>query len=262
MDSCVLQHVSIWLEDQRANEVTFLHALEWAFRLQLPLRVVAITSPPVMDKVKAWGELAELRDVALESHFTGEKTQRAVEQFVRTNGLFVFPNPAEMQIPQGLLQRSAQTSSMCQLRCANTFSPIDRVLVLCHDADLRVAYLESAARLCHALETTPIVLILAESEYDAERKQEYAESTFHSRRMLADVDVVIDRDPAQGVNRVLSWRRCSHVMMSHSSHLVPTLSSAVSVLTLPDAVSLTMPRRIRSSQGLLPWNRSDVFEPV
>jgi len=266
MHAWMLQHVSIWLEDALANEVAFSHALEWAFRLHLPLRVVAITHPPVMDKIKAWGDAAALRGVAFEAHLTVEKTHGAIEQFLRTNSLCVFSDTADTQIEKELLQRSSRSSTVCQLLCAKTFSPIDRVLVLCRDADLRAEYLESAARLCHALETTPIVLILAGSEYDAELKQEYAEGIFHSRRMIADVDFVIDRDPAQAVNRVVSWRRCSQVMMARSSkesdRLLRDLFATVSVLTVPDAVSLDMPRRIHSGRGILPWNRLDVIDPT
>ncbi len=266
MHAWTLQHVSIWLEDASANEIVFSHALEWAFRLHVPLRVVAITHPPVMDKIKAWGETTALRGVALEAHLTVEKTQAAIEQFLRTNSLCVFSDTADTQIEQELLQRSSRIPTVCQLHCANTFTPIDRVLVLCRDADLRAEYLESAARLCHALETTPIVLILAGSEYDAELKQEYAEGIFHSRRMLADVDFVIDRDPGQAVKRVVSWRRCSHIIVPRSSEasdrLLRDLSASVSVLTVPDAVSLDMPRRIRSGRGILPWNRLEVIEPI
>jgi len=265
MHAWTLQHVSVWLDDASQNEITYSHALEWATRLHLPLRVVAITDPPVMNKIKAWGETAALRGVALETHLTVERTNAAIEQFLRTNGLCVFSGAPESQIEKELLQRSSRIPTVCQLLCASTFTQINRVLVLCRDADLRADFLESAARLCHALETTPIILILAGSEYDAELKQEYAEGIFHSRRMQADVDFVIDRDPVHAVNRVVSWRRCSHIIMPRSSEvsdqLQRDLTTSVSVLTVPNAVSLDTPRRIRSNRGILPWSRLDVIEP-
>jgi len=266
MHAWTLRHVSVWLDDASANEIAFSNGLEWAFRLHLPMRVVAITDPPVMNKIKAWGEMAARRGVALETHLTVERTHGAIEQFLRTNGLCVFSDTADSQIEQELLLRSSRIPTVCQLVCANTFTQITRVLVLCRDADLRAEYLESAARLCHALETTPIILILAGSEYDAELKQEYAEGIFHSRRMLADVDFVIDRDPGHAVHRVVSWRRCSHIIMPRSTEasdrLQRDLTKSVSVLTVPNAVSLDTPRRIRSGRGILPWNGLDVIEPI
>ncbi len=252
MQAWTLEHVSFWLEAKSGNDIAFSHALEWAFRLELPLRITAITNPPVTEKIRNWNEAAALRGVGIEMHLTMARTQGAVDQFLRANGLCVFSEASDAYLTPHLMRRSAQIQSICQLLCPRVFSPIDRVLVVCRDADWRAQYLESAARICQSLNTTPIVLILAGSECDAKLKQEFAEGIFHSRQMLADIDFVIDRDPVLAVNRIVSWRRCTHVIMSRSSRESDSfqrdLSATVSVLTLPDVLSLELPRRIASSR--------------
>lgn len=266
MHDWTLQHVSVWLEDASSNESAFNHALEWAFRLNLPLRVAAITQPPVSDRIKSWGEKCALRGVALETHLTTARTQGAVEHFLKPHGLCVFSDSADAHTEQDLLQRSARIPTLCQLLSAGATAPIGRVLILCRDTDLCVKYLESAARICQALETTPIILILAKTEYDAELKHEYAEGIFNASRMLVDVDFVIDREPRQAVSRIASWRRCSHVIVPRAADTLDSqvreLSATVSVLTVPINLSLDLPGRIRSGRGILSANRFEQIEPI
>jgi hypothetical protein len=73
------------------------------------------------------------------------------------------------------------------------------------------------------------------------------------------VDFVIDSDAVQAVSRVASWRRCSHILAPRSADAsvspLCNLPASVSVLTIPDAVSLDLPNRIRSSQRMAPWSR-------
>jgi hypothetical protein len=273
MHSCTLQQVAIWLEDAATNEAAFAHAVEWAARLNLPLRVFAVieprhfsvSSPRLIDRLKSWAKECDRRGVALESHLFIEPTQEAVEQYLRENSLCVFSERSESTLEEDLLRRSLHLPLVCQLFGAATFAPITRLLILCRDEELRVQFLESAARLCYALGITPLILILARSECDAELKHEYVQGVFHAQRMFADVDFVIDRDPGLAVRRMISWRGCSHLVVPSvpdvADWVVRDLAYSVSVLTLPSGGSLDMPCGMRSG-GVFRRRRLNEFKGV
>jgi hypothetical protein len=71
------------LDDASLDDATFPHALEWALRLNLPLRVVALTAGnsargPVSVRLKAWGLACAQRGVSHQTDLTRAQTQRAV----------------------------------------------------------------------------------------------------------------------------------------------------------------------------------------
>jgi hypothetical protein len=197
-------------------------------------------------------------------HLT-QRNHRAVDQFLRADGLCVVPGSSMTAIAQDLAAPMSRMPNICQLLCSSAVTPIERILVLCRDVDLKEHYIESAAKICHTLDTTPVILILAGSEYDAELKREYAEGVFHSRRMAADVDMVVDRDPIKAVERVASWRRCSHVIMPGNTecleHVARDMSRSASVLTIPRSAVLEMPRKIGRA-GIVPSTRVTFNQPV
>ena len=284
MHSSAIQHVSVWLDDASLDDATFPHALEWAVGLSLPIRAVATTPDvgdcstrvPVLDRLRAWGTACAEKGVTVESHLCLERTPGAIDQFLRPGGLCVFYHPASSRVQHYLFVQSVYSPAICQLICSQTFASIRRVLILCHHPSVSTAYLETAARICQALETTPIILILANSEREAQLKQGFVEGTCNWLGLEADLDTIVHHDLAQVVVRVASWRSCSHLITARQTdpsrgegahrNLVEQfrdLCSPVSVLTLPEAAALDVPLKMRSNRSILRWmQRPDVEHVV
>ena len=283
MQSRAIQHVTVWLDDSSLEDSTFPHALEWALCLNLPLRAVAMTGSnseresrlPVLERIRAWGAACAQKGVPFETHLSVEPTQGAMDHFLRSCGLCVFGEPSTSRIQRDLFQRASSNPEICQLLCPNTYAPIRRVLILCHQTELYSAYLESAARICQTLETTPVILVVARTERDAQLKQGFAEGVFGAQRLRADFDAVVHGDLGYAVSRVVSWRNCSHVIVERlndaswwertSGKLVEQFregSAPVSVFAIPESAALDVPYKIRRTQAILPWNRLQKAELV
>ena len=284
MQSSAVQHVSVWLDDASLDDAIFPHALEWAVGLSLPIRAVATTPDvgdcstrvPVLDRLRAWGTACAEKGVSVESHLSLEPTPGAIDQFLRPGGLCVFADPASSCVQHYLFDQSVCSPAICQLICSQTYASIRRVLILCHQPSISTAYLETAARICQALETTPIILILANSEREAQLKQGFVEGTCNWLGLEADLDTIVHQDLTQVVARVASWRSCSHLITARQTdpsreerphrNLVEQfrdLCSTVSVLTLPEAAALDVPLKMRSNRSILRWmQRPDVEHVV
>lgn len=273
MHASAIKHVSLWLDDASLEEATFSHALEWAIGLSLPIRAIASTHAvadrsarvPVLDRLRAWGTACAEKGVSLETHLSLERTQGLIDHFLRPGGLCVFTDPASSRIQRDLFDRSLRSSAICQLICSRTYASIRRVLILCHQPRISTTYLESAARICRGLATSPIILVLADSEGEAQVKQGYVEGVCNWLELEADLDTVIHHDPAQVVGRVVSWRSCSHVIIQRKSdgttdeppqNIVEQFrdgGSPVTILSLPEAAALDVPQKMRSNRRILQW---------
>jgi hypothetical protein len=279
MKSHALEHVSVWLEDGLPNEMVFSQALDWACRLNLPIRaVVAARRPvrtasraepvappegmdqratPLTEKMNAWGVACTQCGVALEVFMWLDDNNAGMNQFLRPHGLCVCGDATSVRT-QELLRRCAASHENAVLVCAPTCRSISRVLVLYDQSSPDAAYLESVARFCQTLEIQPVILIVANSEREAHRRQGYAEGVCHSFRLLADFDFVVGFDVRAAVSRVASWRSCSHLIMERrieASHRqfsqdgaferFRDLADALSLLAWPESIVLDVPRTFR-----------------
>ena len=293
MQSRPLTHVSVWLDDSPANDKVFPQALDWAFRLSLPLRAV-VTSPrfqthlsydegqvflsnetnqrrePVVEKMKAWGIACTERGIALEMFMWLGDGDAGMNQFLRPRGLCVFAD-APSGIQQDLLRRSASTQENAVLLCSPNCSPMSRILVVYDQAAPNGAYLENVARLCQTLEIQPVILIVAKTEREASRRRGYAEGVCNSFRLQADFDFVVGCDLRSAVKRVATWRSCSHLIIERQNAVswwqrdngdlldqLRGLSESLTILALPQSVALDVPRMIpRGSLNLLRTSSTD-----
>jgi hypothetical protein len=281
MESHSLEHVSVWLEGGQAEGRAFSQALDWAYRLGLPLRAVVTSQrfcgrstngAETLDqhngvdkshelgvtKMKAWGTACAERGVTLEMLLRLSDGDAGMKHFLRPHGLCVCPDDPSSVRQEELLRRSIGSLENAVLLCGRACRPITRVLVLYDQPEPNPACLENVANICQALEIHPIILIVAKSESEARLRQGYAGGVCNSFRLLADFDFVVGSDLRSAVGRVASWRNCSHLIIEHrisaswwnrsatvGVDLFRGLLDSLSLLALPSAIEFDLPHRIR-----------------
>jgi hypothetical protein len=262
MDSRAIQQVAVWLDDALSADATLPHAIEWALGLNLPVRVVAMSSA-MPERIRTWEAACAQKGVPVEMHLPKERTKDNL-----AGSLCVFAGPAGSSFERELLQTSLCHPESCQLLCSGSNASIRRVLILCHQPTIHESYLESAAQICQALETTPLVLVLARSEREARIGQEQTEKICGKLGLEADLDTIVHSDLAEVVVRVVAWRNCSHVIMErqvdvswwdrvHSAFVRQCggASFPASVLAIPEGVFFDVPHKVKCSRAILPWTQ-------
>lgn len=294
-----LEHVSNWLEDDPSDGPAFVQGLDWAFRLSLPLHAVVTSrcapqhsrdrhvqippnqrlhpsDSPLIEKMKAWGVACTDLGIAFEIYRCPDDGKAGINRFLLPHGLCVFANKQTSSIQEQLLRRSATCRDNAVLLCASPSGPINRMLVLNSPHTPKSGFMESVARFCHALEIHPVILISAKSEQEAAARQEKMEEVCHAQRLVADFDVVIGSDLCSAVSRVAKWRRCSHLVVERQStgswwsrtggdllEQFRGLADSLSILALPEAVTLDVPHRIQSEPwGLLNHAAEAIYHPI
>lgn len=263
MRAVLLQRVSVCLEDAPRAERAFAQALDWAFRLSLPL--CAVVADRAREGLRSWSDACYQHGVALETLLVSGGADAGVNQFLRPRGLCVFVENSASSLQEDLLSRAGRSHENAVLVCAPACPPMTRILVLFDQANSDSAYLESVAHLCQALETQPIILVLARTERETQMRRAYVESVCQSFQLRADIDSVFGCDARSAVARVASWRGCSHFIVerrpgrswwtgSRGNGLEPfrSVSDSLSLLALPGASVLDVPRKIRNDRLLSP----------
>jgi hypothetical protein len=217
LDTPVMRRVSVWLDDLAPERGAFAHALEWASRLALPLHGTAATPPAwggrmadyhraEADRLEACAAACARRGVS----WTASPWQGPLADGV---GLRVFGDALPPQLKQELLHRR----DAAVLMCPRSWEPVSRVLVLHEHRDPDHRFLDAATRLCHAFDTTPVVLTVARTEREARLRQQAAEERLGARRQPADFDCIVGCEVRSAVAWVARWRRCSHVFVGRES---------------------------------------------
>jgi hypothetical protein len=287
METRSLHHVSVWLDDlSPSDEGAFTEALEWAWRLSLPFRAVVRStrlanhdpgrhvqahgnheSTPIVEKVKKWGIACGQRGVTMETSFWVGETDVGIDQFLRPWGLCVFEENRSDPVREKLLARSTRNAEVLLLLTPPVYKPMTRFLIIQHHENPNPSFLQTAARLCLALEVQPLVLTMASSERQARLKESFAEGVCSSLRVQANFDSVVAFDFRTAVERVAAWRNCSHVIVERPrnvslwqrlrvdvfwQHLrgdvfseLRGLSSSVALLGLPESAALEVPDKMR-----------------
>jgi hypothetical protein len=263
MQRCALNQVDVWLDDFSNGEGALLEAMDWACRLGLPLRVIARSArvggpAPVVERISAWGAACAQRGIAMETLFWAEE-EMGFDQLSRSGSLCVFEDVAADPVRDKLLARSTRDPEVPVLVAARVHRPMNRVLVVCHDHQANPTFLESAARLCRALNVPPLILTVASSDRQARRGQSFAEDVCASLRLQADFDSVAGLDYRSAAKRVAAWRHCSHVIVERprcaslwqrlggdAFSELRSLSGSLAVLGLPGSVTLEVPQEVES----------------
>jgi hypothetical protein len=258
MEPAVIRQVSVWLDESAPAGGAFAHALEWAALLGLPLQGVAApgarrppAGPEADDALPGCGAACARRGVAWSGRGTSP-TARGVDALLGPDALCVFGHSLPATLKGELLRRSNPRTAA--LVCPSSWEPLKRVLILHQDRGPDSPFLGTAAALCRAFQAEPVVLTVAASEADAQRRQEAARGILAAQRLIADFDFVVGFDVRTAVLQAACWRRCPHVFVE-KQQVAPWRrwlsgdplgwlmgrSECLTFLALPDQAVLTRP---------------------
>jgi hypothetical protein len=144
------------------------------------------------------------------------------------------------------LARSTRYPEVVLLLTPAIHQPMTRVLILHDDHDPSGCFLETVGRLCQALDVQPLILTLASSERNAMLKQRFAEGVCSTLRLKADFDAAVSFNLYSAVDRVATWRNCSHVFFER-----PKQAMSVPLWQRTRGDSLSELRKVRESLTLL-----------
>ena len=236
--NCPFRNVSVWLDEPRPDCAPYLHGLEWASGLRLPLRLVLpVTSDQEASAAQAFGaaegesngvqkgesaletlRLACLgRGVSWEGAVRTGQPEGAVQQFVRAGELCVFANAMPDAIKEAVLWRSARDPSASLLVCPRSWQPMRRLLVVQEPRNSAGRFLEFVVQVCNAFRLAPTVLTIARDEEQARCLQQSAAEALTAIESPADFDFLVGADTLTAVALAARCRRCTHVMLERPS---------------------------------------------
>jgi hypothetical protein len=242
-----IQHISVWLDDLSSDHA-LASARDWADRLGLPLRVT---------------------EAAI--------AEAAIDEFLRPGGLCVVDGHRGNAVREALLARLASAPDTPVLLTPARHQPLSRVLIVHDPQDAGAGFLESAARLCQALEIPPLILTVAASEQEALFKQGCAEDVCARLGMQADFDAAVSFDVRAAVDRAAQWRHCSHVFFERTNRTprIPLwrrardvfsqwrgVSDTLALLALPASLVLDFPKKTSARRVGQPWGSPSSASPV
>jgi hypothetical protein len=285
MQANAIDHVSFWLDHNESQDAAFHQAMDWAFRLDLPLRITVTSTQlknhrrngaghlgaldadarHLIEKLKTWGSACTQKRVVMETSFWHGGPEVAVKDFFRPLGLCICEDsPAAGDLPGEFFQRWLRNPQTLLLLCPQRPAPLTRLLAVYHESNQNSVYLQTITRMCQAMELEVIFLIVARSEREAQIERSFVEGACASLGMQAKFDSITGYDPRSAAAGVAGWRRCSHLIVEHtkvnswwnrirgnSLDQYRWLSDTLSVLAVPDGIRLEFPQKVKVSQALL-----------
>ncbi len=233
MFSCVL----LWLEERSPDLAAFLHALEWAWSLRVPLRAVGMPNGSMNGEMHRLTMPLRNENSGLPvrlPELNGNLSTETLAEICRLNdiewsiipendldsdsGLAVL-SAALPAATRGQLLRRAVESQKAALLCASEWKPLRRPLLLHEVNGQGRAFLQTASTICGQFRVRPVVLTIAATESEASRGQQFALSTMLEQGQLAQFDYAVHWDTSAIVELEANCRRCTHLIASSASGL-------------------------------------------
>jgi hypothetical protein len=266
MDTFDLPHISLWLDNLAPRRGAFVHALEWAARLNIPIRAIApeigarfcaeqpkvpnsMTCVVPEETIEACAVACYRRRVPWSlMRWTGP-IENGLKELLNPEDICVVSNAVDPALKDIFFSLSLSRIHTNLLMCSKNCEPMSRILVLNQTSDVPYHFLQLAAQLCRRLQATPLVLTVAYSESLVRASQHQAEDIFGSEQVPATFDFVVSSDVANSVALIARLRKCTHLFIgkpklpswvcSFRWTLMESLSRQLDSLTclaLPDSV--------------------------
>jgi hypothetical protein len=220
--------LAVVLDEQSPGDGAFVHALEWASCLKVPLRIALVrakgygvaclpagtaASGAEPAALKACAVLCAQKQVAWEADVWDGPRALDVPALLDAGGLCVFGQALPAALRDELLRGSLRAPRTAALIATRLWQPMRRVLILNHGGAPASPYLTSAARVCRAFECAPVVLTVARSEPAARQCQRAAEAALAAEGLAGDFDLVVGCEVRAAVALAAQCRRCTHVVV-------------------------------------------------
>ncbi len=241
----LLEYVSIWIDGHGRSVARSLpHAMEWASRLGLPLRIVVTTErcaggptgrtacldapvhgiasalpsgPSLTEAMRSWTAACTDRGIVCEMQLWVSGPGVGVAPLLRPGGLCVLADRQYGRFCGEALPNRDRLLAMPLLICPPTEARVQRLVVLHEHLNPHAAYLETAVHLCQALHTRPFLVSVARTARDAALKRSFAEGVCASMGLAADCEAVFGPDPFGALRQLLDQRQCSHLVVEHAA---------------------------------------------
>jgi hypothetical protein len=220
MGAVEIDRVAVWLDPSAARGGAFEHALDWASRLAVPLRILGHSSEgpdPLLPGASASAAqecAAACAERGVASHVVEcSELSVAVEQLFCPRELSVFNSSLPAHVRGNFLRWSLHAKHAATLVCSPTCEPVSRVLVVYASQGNTSGFLDSALSACQVFRANPVILTVARTEKQARQGQLAAERACYVHRLAAHLDYVVGVDIRAAVASIARWRRCSHVFL-------------------------------------------------
>ena len=278
----VFRRLVVVLDDFAPWQGAFAHALDWAWRLRLPIQALY---PPWMGYSKignrqpsgpcngatlATDETTWLRSCAHASAELGVVCELSkwegnaltgLRRSLAANDICIISNSLPLAHKRFLLRQTPGSPSPAILICAESHASLSRILLLCSGNPNR--FLLKAVHVCRELRARPVVLSVASSERAAQRHQQAAREALARYEQNCDFDFLVGSDVRAAVTSVARWRGCQLVVVEQHTdpawlrwlrgnpleQLIGFIGS-VSFLALPEAdsgVPVSEPNLLRTA---------------
>ncbi len=239
-------HQLVVLLDQFAPQGgAFCYALEWAWRLRLPVQGIpapgwnnalragrVVHTAPHRVAVVTFSDLSPSATVEVDKASQEDACARAcaqsgvywqlsrrvenvvggVRQQTRQDDLFVFGRALPPAQKKDLLREALREEAPAVLVCPDTWTPLSRMLVVDQGSPPSSCFLKRAAELCRRFQATPVVLTAARSEQVVRDRQRAARAVFRDCGAEADFDSVVGTPALEAAADVARWRRCQLIV--------------------------------------------------
>ncbi|MFO0970460.1 MAG: hypothetical protein U0793_33360 [Gemmataceae bacterium] len=245
MRSLALEKVVVYLKAPAWRQHAFGHALDWAERLHVPLR--GLIDNRVAGDAQA--QPAQQGFVTGDATFESSSWRTEPRLPCVAGALYVVADAN----PELLLESARAGAPL--LLCPDRPAPLRRLLVVVQDLAPDNPFLVSVARLCQALDTRPVVLLVCRTERQTARLG-YVEGLLDALGVSADLDALVTSNATTALGQVASWRNCSHIVIERDR---PTswwlrlrgdpldrareAAAGRPILTLPRHAALELPKR-------------------
>ncbi len=247
MDALPLQCVCVSFDGDTSQHDIFPDALDWADRLGLPLCGHSLAAGRA-DWFSSCAAACRKRGVVWETR----------DDSATTNALHVISGVLPDKRKRELVHRSLLLPGAAVLVCPPRRQPAAKVLLLNQERDHDNPFLDLAIGYCQAAGLAPVVLTVAATEAEAERRQALAEKKFATRLFAADFATVVGEDLPSAVRGMARWCHCSYVLVGRTRpglwwrwlrgetvERLLNLSTEFGILSLPDTCVAGVQKRER-----------------
>jgi hypothetical protein len=212
----LFRRLSVVLDQLAPDRGTFAHALDWAWRLQVPVHVIADptwNSAAGAQTKSACASACARRGVGWEaSHWRGAAAQ-GLRPLLSPSDLLVLGQALPRSLKSALLGESLRDGAPAVLVSPDTWTPLSRILLLDQGDRPAERFLVTAAELCRSFRAAPVVLTVARSERAGQLRQHAVRAALAVHGLDADFDLVIGSEARAAAVSVARWRRCQLIVM-------------------------------------------------